>query len=448
MRMTASRWPDWGQAVSKHEQYEELCTLAMIGEVSATEMQDLRQHLSECAACREQYREFTQFLLPQLSISSDNDASFETGYSAADRKRLRRDFIAAAQKKGRTFSQEAIRGPADSSVPQAVQTVPARATRSLYRYRWAVAASVAAMLFAAGYATHLAVVLRESASMRDGASSTVAPARGPVSPRSAIDNDDVAQLRAMNETDSRTIASMHQKLSEIAADLQEAQRSLKLSQASQSAFQDQLNRKNGQIASLQSQAQGDAQSATDLHAQVALLQQRLNDSQATMAANELRIRDLNEQLGTQSASLDRERQMLSAGRDVRDLMGARSLHIIDVHDANGTGKDQKSFGRIFYTEGKSLIFYAFDLDDKRVTNASYSFEAWGERLGQPSSVKSLGVLYVDDKAQRRWSLKVDDPHQLAEINSVFVTLEPHAGDGKPQGKRVLFAFLGGEANHP
>jgi len=120
-----------------------------------------------------------------------------------------------------------------------------------------------------------------------------------------------------------------------------------------------------------------------------------------------------------------------------------------VHDANGIGKDRKSFGRIFYTEGKQLIFYAFDLDDKRGTNASYSYAAWGERLGQPGSVKSLGILYVDDKAQRRWSLKVDDPHQLSEINSVFVTLEPRAGEGaKPQGKRILFAFLGGEANHP
>jgi hypothetical protein len=435
--------------VSKHEQYEELCTLAMIGEVSAAEMQDLRKHLSECAACREQYQEFTQFLLPQLSISSDNDASFETGYSTADRKRLRRDFLAAAQKRGRIFSQEAIRGAANTSVPPAVPTAPVASPRYLYRYRWAVAASVAAMLFAAGYATHLALVQREPASKRDGASATVAPVHGPVSPQSAIDNDAAAQLRAMNEADSKTIASMHQELSEIAADLEEAQRSLKLSQASQSALQGQLNQKNGQIDSLQSQAQGDAQSATDLHAQVAQLQQRLTDSQATMAANELRIRDLNGQLGTQSASLDRERQMLSAGRDVRDLMGARSLHIIDVHDANGTGKDQKSFGRIFYTEGKSLIFYAFDLDDKRVMNANYSFEAWGERLGQPSSVKSLGVLFVDDKAQRRWSLKVDDPHQLAEINSVFVTVEPHAGDrDKPEGKRILFAFLGGEANHP
>ena len=108
-----------------------------------------------------------------------------------------------------------------------------------------------------------------------------------------------------------------------------------------------------------------------------------------------------------------------------------------------------ALARVFYTEGKSLIFYAFDLDDKRVVNANYSYQAWGERLGQPASVKSLGMLYVDDKAERRWSLKVDDPHQLSEINSVFVTLEPRSGEGdKPRGKRILFAFLGSEANHP
>ena len=161
-------------------------------------------------------------------------------------------------------------------------------------------------------------------------------------------------------------------------------------------------------------------------------------------------------LNDQRKVIFEQRKEIMSSDDVSDqIADMRPEPVIGWRDvrsvgalANGTGKDQKSFGRIFYTEGKSLIFYAFDLDDKRVTNASYSFEAWGERLGQPSSVKSLGVLYVDDKAQRRWSLKVDDPHQLAGINSVFVTLEPHAGDGKPQGKRILFAFLGGEANHP
>ena len=433
--------------MSKHEQYEELCTLAMIGEVSATEMQDLRQHLSECADCREQYREFTQFLLPQLSISSDNDASFETGHSTADRKRLRKDFLAAAQKKGRIFSREAVRGSAGAA-PPVIPSLPVHAPRFFFRYRWALAASTAALLFAGGYGTHVALVRRGLASVHNTSGSIVTPPSGNAGSELSSADAALVQLRAKDEADSRAIAGLQQKLSETTAALQEAQRSLQMYVAGQSVLQDQLNQKNSQIASLQTETQGSAQNMADLRSQVADLQHRMSDGQATVAANELRIRDLNDQLATQIASLGREQEMLSVGRDVRDLMGARNLHIIDVHDANGSGKDRPSFGRIFLTEGKSLIFYAFDLDDRRVVNANYSYEAWGERLGQPASVKSLGVLYVDDKAQRRWSLKVDDPHQLAEINSVFVTLEPRKGQDKPEGKRILFAFLGGEPNHP
>jgi hypothetical protein len=421
----------------------------MIGEVSAAEMQDLRQHLSECADCREQYREFTQFLLPQLSISSDNDTSFETGYSTTDRTRLRKEFLAHAQKNGMTFSQEAIRGTANITAPAPVAPVHARAPWYAYRYRWALAATVAMLLFAGGYGAHLALVHRELASIHSTGSQPPAPL--PVSTDHDTGTADaaLAQLRAANDADTKTIAVLQQELTGTIADLEAAQHSLATYEAGQSILQDQLNQKNSQLAVLQSQTQGDAQNANDLRIQVTELQQRINDGQATLAANELRIRDLNDQLATQTSSLGREREMLSVGRDVRDLMGARNLHIIDVHDANGAGKDRPSFGRVFYTEGKSLIFYAFDLDDKKVVNANYSFEAWGERLGQPGSVKSLGVLYVDDKAQRRWSLKVNDPQQLSEIDSVFVTLEPHKGEGdKPHGPKILYAFLGGEPNHP
>lgn len=433
--------------MSKHEQYEELCTLAMIGEISAAEMQDLRQHLSECAACQDQYREFTQFLLPQLSISSDNDASFETGYSAVEKKRLRREFLAHAQKSGRTFSQAAVRGEANA-VPASTAPVPIRAPRFVYRYRWTLAAAAATMFFACGYWTHLALVRQELVSIRGAAGQRPAPPS--ISPsRDAGSDAALAKWRAVDEADAKTITLLQQKLTETIAELETAQHTLTTYEAGQSALQDQLIQKNSQVSALQSQAQGDAQSTNDLRTQVAQLQQRINDGQGTLAADALRIHDLNDQLATQTASLDRERQLLEAGRDVRDVMGARDLHIIDVHDANGSGKDRKSFGRIFLTEGKSLIVYAFDLNDRKLVNASYSYEVWGEQLGKPDSVKSLGVLYSDDKAQRRWSLKVNDPQQFAEINSVFVTLEPHKGEtDRPHGQRILYAYLGGEPNHP
>ncbi len=161
------------------------------------------------------------------------------------------------------------------------------------------------------------------------------------------------------------------------------------------------------------------------------------------------ISDLSQEVRVQEASLEKDKELLVASKDITNLMGARNLHIIDVHDADGKGNDKKATGRVFFTEGKSLVFYAYDLDAKRLTNAKYTFQAWGERLGEPTSVKSLGILYVDDKEQKRWTLRVDDPRQLAQIDSVFVTLEPRGGEAeKPRGHKILYAFLSGQANHP
>ena len=55
----------------------------------------------------------------------------------------------------------------------------------------------------------------------------------------------------------------------------------------------------------------------------------------------------------------------------------------------------------------------------------------------------------DDKNQRRWVFNFSDPKVLAEIDSVFVTLE--RGDlnrEEPSGKRMLTAYLDSRANHP
>jgi hypothetical protein len=45
-------------------------------------------------------------------------------------------------------------------------------------------------------------------------------------------------------------------------------------------------------------------------------------------------------------------------------------------------------------------------------------------------------------------LRLDDPKQLSEIDSVFVTVEPQGGSQKPTGKPFLYALLRREANHP
>jgi hypothetical protein len=142
-----------------------------------------------------------------------------------------------------------------------------------------------------------------------------------------------------------------------------------------------------------------------------------------------------------------QRQLASAGGDVPNLMGARQLHVVDVRDSGPDGKPGKAFGRIFLTEGKSLVFYAFDLNDPARNGSKKTYQVWGQTEGKAGSLRSLGLLNADSKAQQRWVLKSNDTAAFKEINSIFVTVEPQGGATTPSGQRLLFAYLG-EANHP
>ncbi len=185
----------------------------------------------------------------------------------------------------------------------------------------------------------------------------------------------------------------------------------------------------------------------DAKAELARLSQQRNEDQAATVAMKVQVNDLSEQLRVATRNLDLDRQLLAQSKDVRDLMGARQLHVVDVRDTDPTGKAGKAFGRVFLTEGKSLIFYAFDLNETRLADAKHTFQVWGQEEGKTGSVRSLGFLYADDKSKRRWALKVDNPQLISEIDSVFVTVEPAGGGKKPSGQRMMYAYLG-DANHP
>jgi hypothetical protein len=168
---------------------------------------------------------------------------------------------------------------------------------------------------------------------------------------------------------------------------------------------------------------------------------------AALVDQQFKINELAAEVKAKETLAERERQLSSVAKDVRELMGARNLHILDVSDVDGNGRSKKSFGRVFLVEGKSLVFYAFDLSD-RGNPAKVSFQAWGQFEGRDTVAKNLGVFYVDDHTQKRWVLKVNDPKKLSAINSVFVTVEPLGGADRPTGKKLLSAYLGTQANHP
>jgi hypothetical protein len=170
--------------------------------------------------------------------------------------------------------------------------------------------------------------------------------------------------------------------------------------------------------------------------------------EATILEKEGELTAIQEELASTKESLTRSQMYLTADRDIRDLMGARNLRIIDVFDVDGKGKTKRPFGRIFFTEGRSLIFYAFDLENAKPSFAAASYQGWGYQGGTQSAVRSLGIFYQDDQKANRWVLKFDDPEVLTEIDSVFVTIEPPGGSKKPTGNRLLAAYMKANLNHP
>jgi hypothetical protein len=193
---------------------------------------------------------------------------------------------------------------------------------------------------------------------------------------------------------------------------------------------------------------GDTQRGLDLAREdLRRLRSERDSANAALVDQQFKITELTAQAKEKDALAERERQLNAVTRDVRDLMGARNLHILDVSDVDSNGRASKSFGRVFLVEEKSLIFYAFDLGD-RGNPAKVSFQAWAQMEGRQNIAKNLGVFYIDDRAQKRWVLKVNDPEKLKSINSVFVTIEPLGGTDRPTGKKLLYAYLGTQANHP
>jgi hypothetical protein len=200
----------------------------------------------------------------------------------------------------------------------------------------------------------------------------------------------------------------------------------------------------------ETEAQGLAQEKllADTRAEVEGSKKARASDQASIVADEIRINELSDQLKTAKANTNNmQRQLATAGGDVPNLMGARQLHVVDVRDSGPDGKPGKAFGRIFLTEGKSLVFYAFDLNDPVRNGTKKTYQVWGQTEGRAGSMRSLGFLKVDNKTQQRWVLKSNDTATFKEINSLFVTVEPQGGAKTPSGQRLLFAYLG-EANHP
>lgn len=415
-----------------HEHFEELCALSAISQLSADEHQELIAHLDACDRCKRAEDDFT-LILDQLPAADPPNDSEDVEELLS--KNYEKRFVARAAAEGISFSVEAKRLPRRFSS----RLWPIRIWDPNVKLVLTVAAmlAVAALVVLGARVVHQydnGKVLVSSQPVVSKQSDPKPLAATETVPIPAQQASVVGSTTTSNVDSERRLKALQQRLAQALQD--------------KGAAEADLNQLKQELASVKQRSDNGEQALAEATKQIERLQQTQNEMVASMVARQTKLEELSEQLNVQRSSVERDRELSAVTSEVRELMGTRNLHIIDVNDYDDRlHKRGKSFGRVFYCEGKSLIFYAFDLSQK--TSASkVTFQAWGQRMGGDAVARNLGTFNIDDHVQRRWVLRVNDPQLLTSIDSLFVTVEPSPGRDQPSGKRLLFAYLGSEANHP
>src|SRR5216683_4562212 len=426
----------------EHDIFKKRCALAASGSLTPAELSELRAHLVCCEECRQillQYR-----ILTTQGMSALADVYGDRFEEAAwDDANVRERLLARVGNDQQMLLHR--NSPASISVP--INFLQRIATNHFAKM--ALAAGLVLSVTSGAY--HLGLrkqvappEVKITADLGEGQLQKLVQEKNVAGELSAAQIKKLAQLQSESSGKQREIEKLQSALRAVEIRSSELAAANSQSAAQLQSLSQQRNELNAQLQSVSQAYENDK-------TELASLRSERDKTLQQSSALESKIADLSATNRDQERRLKDAEQYLSSDRDIRELMGARKLYIADVFDVDGSSRTKKPFGRVFYTQGKSLIFYAFDLDRQRgLVNAS-TFQVWGQKetaQGEQALPLNLGILYMDNETNRRWVMRFDDPKRLAEIDAVFVTVEPRGGSQKPTGKPLLYALLRNDANHP
>jgi hypothetical protein len=427
--------------MSPHEEFLELCAVSTSGELTQEERRKLDEHLSSCASCREVLKQFQQTVntvvpaiateLPQDEVKLDESWSPEQAETAL--------FERLSTQKSRASSRQISNGVVEGSEPSRHRSYfPSRFD---WRQMW-MSYAAAILLFLALAISAYRVGIRRGVEVATNVPATQGKGSSHLEEQLSDLSHERESFRTQLDSQEKTIGDLRQQV-----ELLKAEENDRVGK-SVTAQHEQENRLTEEAASANARL-------TESQSKVDAEQKARSAESSRASALEAKLEELTRQLREregsieqQEAKLSEQQELLDHDRDIRELMGARELYIAEVYDVAKNGATQKSYGRVFFTKGKSLIFYAYDLDRQPGFKNASAFQAWGQRGTDREQALNLGIFFEDNVSKKRWILKFDDPQKLDEIDSVFVTVEPSGGSHKPSGKPFLFAYLRVNPNHP
>src|ERR1700687_1814739 len=395
-----------------HEKFRELNALASSGTLTPLERSELNSHLDHCEECREvalQYHILATEGFPAIADAYTDRLAQGSWDEEATLKKLlarvrtdRRPVLHRNVHVGTFALPPVLRRIIANSLAQAALAACIVVAVGFQAYRLGVRAQGAASPAPVSPAERLQKLAAEKKSAEE---------------LLAAQSARLAQLQEQSSREERELAKLRSALRETEEHSNEVM-------AANTQSGGKLHEISQQRDTLNTQLQDANQSYQNVRTELASLRADRERVLIRTTSLEARIDELTAINRDQERRLQDSEQYLASDRDIRELMGARKLYIADVFDVDSGSRTKRPFGRVFYTQGKSLIFYAFDLDSQPSMKQGAIFQAWGQREADQAKPLNLGILYMDNTSNRRWALRFDDPAQLAQINAVFVTVEP------------------------
>jgi TolA-binding protein len=433
-----------------HDEFLELCALASSGELTGEERKKLEEHLPVCPSCRQAKKDYESAAggvvralasdFPTEEMDADRSWSVEKAEAAFFERLKQESPSSQAEQSNRLLN----------SKPPAGQRLSYRPSRIRWREIGMPFAACVLLALALGIAGYR-IGMRRGAEVTQLTPSIPAGSAGSLQAQMSDAGHERSQLIAKLAEEDKIIGDLKRQLGEQAALLS------KLKTPGGEANGTQALASSGKEPRTQSAGEYEAAQVRFEELQKGIEAETEQRQQAATRAASLEgkveeltqvLRDRERTVDQQQTEISKQQELLEHDRDIRELMGARDLYIAEVYDVARTGQTNKTYGRVFYTRGKSLIFYAYDLDQQAGLKNASSFQAWGRRGPDKTQALNLGIFYEDSVGKKRWMLKFDDPKTLDQIDAVFVTVEPNGGSHRPSGKQLLFAYLRVNPNHP
>jgi hypothetical protein len=437
-----------------HEEFLQLCAIATSGDLTGEERNKLEEHLKACPSCRQAMKEYR----------AAADGAARAFASDCPPEETLIDHSWSVEKAETTLLErlkEESRPPQsdESDAHENLDTTVGRRftyrpSRIRWREVWMPFAACILLALALGIAAYR-IGIRRGAEVTERNVPPPPSSTGSLQEQLSDAGHERAQLMARLSQEDKTIGDLQRQLEGQAAllnkikttsgEMKTIPESGPTAGASVKEPQDQTTAQfeaaQAKLQELQKRIDIETEEKQQAATRAAVLEGKVEDLTQV-------LRDRERTVDQQQEEISKQQELLDHDRDIRDLMGARDLYIAEVYDVARTGQTNKTYGRVFYTKGKSLVFYAYDLDQQGGFKNASSFQAWGRRGPDKTQALNLGIFYEDNANKKRWMLKFDDPKSLEQIDAVFVTIEPNGGSHRPSGKQLLFAYLRVSPNHP